>query len=247
MVQNAPTPEPAPNCTCEELAGPGITLARECLAHVWVFQNLKPGEVQALLSSAWRTKYREGEPIFHQGAQAQAMFLVKAGRLKLTKATEDGRELILDIRKAGDVVGETLLADESIYPVSCYCLEDTLVCGFTRARFEALVSEYPNIGLQVIRNLSNRVSRLQTRVDSMSEGRLEERIYRVLSMVAQEHGRPSDQGVLIHFPLTHEELAFLTGSHRVSVTRVMKGLAASGRVIRKGRYLVLPDLPAAPA
>jgi CRP/FNR family transcriptional regulator len=47
---------------------------------------------------------------------------------------------------------------------------------------------------------------------------------------------------MIHFPLTQEELAFLTGSHRVSVSRVMKGLARSGRVLRKGRYLVLPGL-----
>jgi CRP/FNR family transcriptional regulator len=80
-----------------------------------------------------------------------------------------------------------------------------LTCGFTRARFQGLVSAYPNIGSQVIKNLSNRVSRRQNRLDSMSEGRLEERIYRVLVTVAEEHGIPREEGKLIHFSLTQEE------------------------------------------
>jgi CRP/FNR family transcriptional regulator len=229
-----------PRCLCEELVAEGVLLAAECIAHTWVFEHLDAREVKALLAAAWRARFAAGEPIFHQWQRADAMFLIKAGRVKLTKATEDGRELIIDIRKAGDVVGEALLGQETIYPLSAFCLEDTLVCGFTRGRFEGLVSAYPNIGFQVIKNLSDRVSRLQSRVDSLSEGRLEERVYRVLVTVAEEHGTPSAEGTMIHFPLTQEELAFLTGAHRVSVSRVMKGLAESGRVLRKGRYLVLP-------
>jgi CRP/FNR family transcriptional regulator len=231
-----------PRCLCEELVAEGLVLADECVAHTWVFEHLNAQEVKALLAAAWRARFLAEEPIFLQWQRAEAMFLIKAGRVKLTKATDDGRELIIDIRKAGDVVGEALLGEDTVYPLSAYCLEDTLVCGFTLDRFQALVSAHPNIGFQVIKNLSDRVSRLQSRVDSMSEGRLEERVYRVLVTVAEEHGIPSDGGTMIHFPLTQEELAFLTGSHRVSVSRVMKGLAESGRVLRKGRYLVLPGV-----
>lgn len=168
------------------------------------------------------------------------MFLVKAGRLKLTKATEDGRELILDIRKAGDVIGEAMLSEESDYPVSALCVEDTLVCGFTRGRFEKLVEQHPAIGYQVIRNLSSRVTWLVNRVDGMSESRLEDRLYRVLVTVAREHGRETEAGLVLQFPLTHEELAFLTGSHRVTVTRAMKILRESGRVVQEKGRLVLP-------
>src|SRR5665648_178979 len=111
-----------------------------------------------------------------------------------------------------------MLSEESDYPVSALCVEDTLVCGFTRARFESLVEQYPAIGYQVIRNLSSRVTWLVNRVDGMSERRLEDRLYRVLVTVAREHGRETEAGLAIQFSLTHEELAFLTGSHRVTVT-----------------------------
>lgn len=230
----------SPKCTCEQIAGPGAQLAQECFAHLWIFEHLRPSEVEALLAAAWRARFSAGEAVFHQHALADAMFLIKGGRLKLTRATDDGRDLILDIRKAGDVVGEAMLSEEATYPVTAWCIEDTLVCGFTRERFQGLVAAHPNIGFQVIRNLSERVTWLTSRVGSMSESRLEERLYHVLETVAREHGRETEQGLVIHFPLTHEELAFLTGAHRVTVTRALKALRRSGRLLLDGRHLVLP-------
>lgn len=52
------------------------------------------------------------------------MFLIKGGRVKLTKVLEDGNELTLDIRKAGDFVGENMCArsGRSEQP-DCPCLE----------------------------------------------------------------------------------------------------------------------------
>ena len=64
--------------------------------------------------------------MFLQGDPADKMFLIKGGRIKLSKVLEDGSELTLDIRKAGDFVGENMFSEEGEYPVSAYCLEDTL-------------------------------------------------------------------------------------------------------------------------
>jgi CRP/FNR family transcriptional regulator len=119
-------------------------------------------------------------------------------------------------------------------------MEDTLTCGFDRQGFESLVLSHPAIGLTLIRNLSQRISRLTSRVGSLASASIEERLYRVLVTVAVEHGRVSDRGVVIQFPLTHEDLGFLTGAHRVSITRAVKSLKASGRLIQDRRTLILP-------
>ncbi len=60
------------------------------------------------------------------------------------------------------------------------------------------------------------------------------------SQVAREHGAPSEAGLVIQFPLTHEDLSFLVGAHRVSITRAMKALRESGRIVQQGRTLILP-------
>ena len=121
------------------------------------------------------------------------MFLIKAGRVKLSKLLEDGTEITLDIRKAEDFFGEDMLGEDIHYPVTANCLEEVFICGFTKEQFEKLVLIYPNIRLQVIRNLSKRISFLTTRVGSMGATSLVERLSEVLANVAQEHGTPDQR------------------------------------------------------
>ncbi|MEE4604593.1 MAG: Crp/Fnr family transcriptional regulator [Desulfobacteraceae bacterium] len=232
-------------CLCEQIAGRDIELSPTCIGHLWIFQNLGAEEVEALSREALRRKSKTGQTLFSQGDPADGMFLIKGGRVKLSKVLEDGTELTLDIRKAGDFVGENMFSDEGHYPVSAYCLEDTLTCGFSRSQFEQLVLEHPKVGLQIIKNLSERISWLTRRVGSLAVTNIEDRLYRVLTSVAKEHGTMSPQGTVIQFPLTHEDLGFLTGAHRVSITRAMKALKAAGKIIHKDKRLIIPDLKTA--
>lgn len=232
-------------CLCEQMAGDDIELSPTCIGHLWIFQNLDPKEVKALTREALRKKSTPGQALFLQGNPADEMFLIKGGRVKLSKILEDGTELTLDIRKAGDFVGENMFSEESQYPVSAYCLEDTLTCGFSRSQFEELVLQHPRVGLQIIKNLSERITWLTMRVGSLAVTNIEDRLYRVLTTVAREHGVASPQGRVIQFPLTHEDLSFLTGAHRVSVTRAMKALKQAGKIILEGKRLILPALKTA--
>jgi CRP/FNR family transcriptional regulator len=230
-------------CICEEHIGQGLVVAADCIGHLWVFNNLQPEELGALVQAARRQVYKKGQNIFSQGDPANKMFLIKAGRVKLGKLSEEGDEVTLDIRKAGDFLGEGMLIEAGDYPLTATCLEETLMCGFTKDGFEKLVLENPNIGLQVIKNLSKRIDWLTSRVGSLSLTNLEDRLYHVLANVAQEHAVRSQKGFVIQFPLTHEELSFLVGAHRVSITRALKSLKESGRIIQEGKILILSLAP----
>jgi CRP-like cAMP-binding protein len=229
----------AEGCLCEQLAGRDVPLSSVCIGHLWLFENLPEDTVEILAHSAIRKKFTRGQPVFMQGDPAHEMFLIKAGRVMLKKITEDGTEITLDIRKGGDFLGENMLSEEVDYPLTARCVETTLICGFDRKGFENLVLAHPKIGWQVIKNLSRRVAWLTSRVGSMSITNLEDRLYQVLVQVAREHGVKTQKGFEIQFPLTHEELSFLAGAHRVSITRAMKTLRECGKLIQEGRSLIL--------
>ncbi|WP_022665858.1 Crp/Fnr family transcriptional regulator [Desulfospira joergensenii] len=229
-------------CLCEKIAGGEIELSPVCIGNLWIFKDLDSDEIKALSHGAVRKKLIKGQSLFLQGDPANEVFLIKGGRVKLSKVLEEGTELTLDIRKAGDFVGENMFSQEGQYPVSAVCLETTLTCGFTRSQFEELVLQHPGVGLQIIKTLSERISWLTDRVGSLAVANIEDRLYRVLSNVAKEHGEQGPQGVVIQFPLTHEDLGFLTGAHRVSITRAMKSLKKSGKIIIADRRLILPAL-----
>ncbi len=226
-------------CICNEIIGKDAPLVPTCIGHLWMFENLQKAELEALVAAAQRRQLKRGQAIFMQGTAGTEMFLIKMGRVKLSKLNEEGNELTLDIRKAGDFLGEQILNEEFDYPLTATCIEDSLACGFTRQGFEKLVLDHPNIGLQVIKNLSRRIEWLTSRAETMTTSNLEERLYRVLTTVASEHGVKEKKGTSIHFPLTHEELSFLVGAHRVSITRAMKNLKESGRIVQQGKTLML--------
>lgn len=229
-------------CKCQQIAGDDIALSPTCIGSLWIFENLDAAEIEALSQDALRKRSSKGQALFLQGDTTDEMFLIKGGRVKLTKVLENGNELTLDIRKAGDFVGENMFAEEGHYPVSAYCLEETLTCGFSRNQFERIVLDHPKIGLQVIKNLSERISWLSSRVGSLALTNIEQRLYRVLVNVAREHGASGPQGAIIQFPLTHEDLGFLTGAHRVSITRAIKSLKSAGKIIQQDKKMILPAM-----
>ena len=190
-------------CLCKQMAEKDIELSPTCIGSLWVFQNLAPEEIEALSRKALRKKMIKGQTLFLQGDSADEVFLIKGGRIKLTKVLEDGTELMLDIRQAGDFVCENMFFEEGRYPVSAVCLEETLTCGFTRSQFEEWVLQHPTVGLQVDKTLSERIPSLTNRAGSLAVENFEDRLYRVLCNVAKAHGAQNPQGVVIQFPLTH--------------------------------------------
>lgn len=226
-------------CACSDAINGQMQLSPVCVGHLWMFQNLAEKELEMLAGQARRIQHDPGNVIFQQGDQTEELFLIKAGRVKLNKILENGNEITLDIRKAGDFIGENMMADSNPYPVNAVCLEPTLTCGFSKLQFEEIILQYPNIGLQVIRNMSERISQLTSKVGTMATTNVEERLLHVLRHIADEHGTVKHNGKLIEFALTHEELGFLTGAHRVSITRAMKDLKSKGQIKEIDRFLLV--------
>lgn len=226
-------------CICEKEIPDGIAVSPKCVKDIWLFSEFESEDLAALSSVGRRKEYRRGDVVFRQGDAADAIFLIKSGRIKLNKIFEDGREATLDYRKAGDTFGENMFGEATHYPVTALCMEDTYTCGLKNSDFEQLILEHPAIGVRVIRKQSELIASLTTRLGDMAIPSLEERLYRVLMNVARDHGVAVDRGVRIQFPLTHQDLSFLTGSHRVTITKAIKKLEKAGKIHKAGRSYIL--------
>jgi CRP/FNR family transcriptional regulator len=227
-----------------ELAGPFTALHPPCFEQIWLFEGAPHEALCAIAKELVRKKLSPGEDLFRQGEPADSIYLIKMGSVKLWKSSEEGRIVTLDIRKAGDLLGESVLLEECDYPIGATCLEPTLTCGFDKKTFETLVLRHPDVGLVVIRNLSRRIQQLSVKVGALSEPNLEDRLYEVLVNVAWEIGTRGSDGWTIAFPLTHDEIGFLVGAHRVSVTRALGRVRDLGKVRLSNKRLFIRDLAA---
>ena len=152
------------SCLCNEMASPGVVLDLRCFGQVWLFEGAPTGAWSAISKNLVRRSLATGEDLFRQGDPADSMYLIKMGSVKLWKITEEGRALTLDIRKAGDLLGESVLLEKGEYPVGATRLEPALTWGIDRKSFESLALNHPMVGLAVIRNLSLRIERLSWKV-----------------------------------------------------------------------------------
>lgn len=232
------------HCFCKDIAATGENESAKCFCNLWLFEHFSE-EDYALLKSIGRQRViSKGQTVFSQGASADEIFLVKTGRVKLSKYTEDGSECILDFRKSGELFGEHVFIDECLFPLNAMAIEETVTCGANKADLERLVLKHPHIGLIMMKNMSRQIYALSSRLLDVNIGSMEDRIYQILVNIANRHGVASGKQCQIAFPLTHEELGFLANVHRVSVTKAVNKLIQSGRIVRKGKLYSFPDFRA---
>lgn len=228
-------------CICKGIANKSNNESSRCFGQLWLFENFNNDEYNLLKSIGKQKAIHKGQTIFSQGDPADEIFLIKSGRIVLSKYSEDGVEITLDYRKEGELFGEDVFANDNSYPVNAKAIEETITCGANKYDIEEIVLKNPNIGLKMMRNMSKNIYSLTNRLEGITIGDLEQRLYNVLVDIIKKHGAKNNMGYKLSFALTHEELGFLVNAHRVSVTKSLNKLIESGKIIKDGKYFVLPE------
>lgn len=226
---------------CKDLTEKNNSKSSKCFGQLWLFESFNEDEYSLLKSIGIQKTISKGQTVFSQGTPADEIFLIKTGRIVLSKYLEDGSEITLGFRKNGELFGEDVFINDGFYPINASAMEETITCGAKRVDLEKIILEHPNIGLKMMRNMSKNMLNLTNRLEDLTIGDLEHRLYKALINIALEHGIKTNIGYRISFPLTHEELGFLVNAHRVSVTKTLNKLIKSGKIIREGKCFSFPN------
>jgi len=222
-----------------------------------LFQGLAAADSEAVTAAGRLFNIRAGEYLFHQGADADMMYVLLTGRVKLSQVTADGDQVIVNYFGPGNGLGIIVALSYMEYPLSIEAIEPCTAVGWSRETMLALMLEYPQLALNGINMIGRRFARLQKRLQEMATERVEQRVARAILRLVRQFGRRTERGVLLDMPITREELAQLTGTNLYSVSRIISkweqaGFIHSGRkeiTLLKAHELVAiaEDLPLPPA
>lgn len=179
------------------------------------------------------------ETIYEVGDEDRTLYFLRSGFAKVGTITEDGRELIYDVRKTGDVLGE-LCAAEGPRPDRAVALEKCTFIAVPLDDLLAVVQRDRALLLQLMQVFSGSLSDAYDQLSSVAFGGTVERLVKVLHKLGLELGRDSPHGLEIATYLTQEELAQMVAARRERVSLAMNFLRDRGLVhySRRG-YLVL--------
>jgi CRP/FNR family transcriptional regulator, cyclic AMP receptor protein len=121
------------------------------------------------------------------------------------------------------------------FTVSARAVADVRIAMLDR-RFALRTARWPEIHAAVVERLvlRSRMLSLQATVNSLPK--IEERIELTLWQLGFRFGRMTRDGITLHLPITHAQLAEIVSAQRPSVSMAISRLEARGRVARTGRH-----------
>ncbi|MBE9505013.1 MAG: Crp/Fnr family transcriptional regulator [Proteobacteria bacterium] len=206
-----------------------------------LFHDLPEKDKMEIMPMLKETRIGKKEFVFSAGDKAETIYILKEGRIKISRFSEEGRELTIDMLDPGDFFGELVLAGEEERETCAEALEDSYICAISRKNFEDFVSKRPALSFKITKWIGGRLKRIENRFESMIFQDVHSRVMATLQDLGMKYGVPVQDGILITVKLSHQEIANLIGAARETVTLELNSLKDSGEILMEGRKFILPS------
>ncbi len=154
--------------------------------------------------------YAAGEVIFQEGDIGEEMFIIQSGQIKIIKKTNK-EEKTLVILSEGDFFGEMAVIDREPRSAGAIAITETRCIVLNGAVFESTMQSNIHIVKRILRNMSSRLREANKQIANLLLKDHNRRVANTLVLIAQKHGTQTENGMVMDFPLTINELASSSG------------------------------------
>lgn len=213
------------------------------LKRVPIFSQLLDDELDKIRDLCVTQHYVKDRIILIEEESGNTLFIIQKGRVKVSRMSDDGREVILSILERGEFFGELSLIDGKARSASVTAIENSEVLMLRRGDFLGLLEEYPQIAISLLKELAARIRKSDTQIKSLSLQDAMGRVASTLILLAEDAGIIKQGRVVIHKIPLQQDLANMAGTSRETISRVFRYLEDEGLMERDGRKVVIPDYP----
>jgi CRP/FNR family transcriptional regulator, cyclic AMP receptor protein len=223
------------------MIGPTYQEKRQIFERHSLLGKLSPSEIDALLMYSRVEHYPAGHDIFAKGSASNSMMMVLRGSVKISSISLGGKEIVLNIINAGEIVGEIGLLDGGERSGDAVAMTDCELLVLNRRDFMPFLENHADICLILIRILCKRLRRTSEQVEDLLFRHLEGRIAKALLQLSERSGRPEVEGRLLELHLSQSELGNIVGSSRESVNKQLQAWQKAGYIDLAKGLIVIRD------
>ena len=205
-----------------------------------LFRDLPPGVIEHLGSYMKTRRVARGTSIFAKGDPGTGLMGVLAGAVKVSVASADGKDIVLNVFREGDIFGEIALLDGRPRTADATAMSDTELIVIERRDFVPFLSSQPDVMLKFIEILCSRLRRTSEQVQDITFLNLPTRLAKTLLQLTggvQGSAAPSKATI------TQREISQMIGMSRESTNKQLRAWAKRGwiRLERGGVGVIAPD------
>ncbi len=210
---------------------------------ILLFAGLSDRALEEVAAGFHARVYARNALLFLEGDTPAAFYIVAAGRVRLFKTSEQGREFTFFIANARQTFDLPPIFDDQPHPVSAAALTDARVYLASRAFVQTMARRYPVLYQSLALELSRAARRLAAIAADLALTDVTTRLARLLIYSSQSEGVPTDEGVLLTLDLSQSEIAHLLGTAREVVSRAFRQMERQGLVERRRQGILIrnPD------
>jgi CRP/FNR family transcriptional regulator len=211
-----------------------LPLLRDCQ----LCSGLNEEELRRLARIATFRELAAGETLFQEGDPGRGFFVLLRGRVRVYKASPDGKEYTLHLINPGMMFAEVAIFTGQAYPASCLAKEDALVAFFPKEAFLTFLRAEPQVSMKIIASLAHFVREFNHQVEALS---LKEVPARLAAWLLAEAKRQDSPRVVL--PVAKGELAAQLGTISETLSRSLRKMKDAGLIRPEGKAIALlrPD------
>lgn len=205
-----------------------------------IFESFNPVELGRLLGILEELELPKHHVLFSPGDPCDAIFFIEKGRVRVTRLSPEGKTVILALLGPGELIGEAAW-ECSEHDSYAETLDESRIYQIGRDAFQNFIRQNPEFGLRLIQILGGRLKQAQARIEDLVFRQVPSRVARLLLTLAENHGRVTPSGIRVEFPLTHQEIADMVGSSRVTVTQILNKFRSSNWIDIESKRVTIHD------
>lgn len=215
------------------------------LGRVPLFAGMPKEALSALAEITGTRSLRAKEELFHKGDEANELYVVVSGHLKITTTSEDGNDLMFGVAGEGEVCGEIALLTRWPRTATVGALGATSLLSISRRHLHELLHERPQVGIDLLSVVATRVAKLSLLLEDTQFQNLPIRLARKLRDFGAIHGKPVSGGsgdhIRIDLKLSQEEWGDLVGTTRESINKQFRAWTEEGLISVESRIVTILD------
>ncbi|HUG14445.1 MAG TPA: Crp/Fnr family transcriptional regulator [Thermomicrobiales bacterium] len=212
------------------------------LSRIPLFAELPDGMLSILAGESRVRRFPDGQVLFSEGDPGDTLLILEEGRVKVSRYTASGQEVVLAIIEAPSAFGELSLIDGAPRSASVTAQAAITVRILPRMSLMGLVHSEPSVAMALMTCLVEMVRDTNDRLSDVLSLDVPGRVAKWLLAAGERSGQPRPGGVAVPFTISQSELAGELGTTRVSINKALKSFESLGLIHldhEAGRILII--------
>lgn len=206
------------------------------LKQVVVFQHATDEDLELILKNSITRSLEEGSFFFMQGDEAEYLYVLTSGQVKLMQSNPNGQQVNLRTIYPWQMFGAlgAVRSDGAPYPASAQTLEDSTALATPSLFLRSMLETRPYLSFDLMNLMTSYIQEMQARYRELATERVEQRVANALIRLAGQAGIKSEKEAGIELSFSRQDVAEMTGTTLYTVSRLLsdwerKGILKTGR------------------